>query len=119
MSLPLDLTGSQAVAMAAAVLVAAFVRGYSGFGFSALTIAFAALIADPRAVMQVVFFCELGMTLLQARGVLRLIDWRRVVVMLAGAVVVMPFSVALLARMGLDTARLAISGMILLMCGVL
>jgi uncharacterized protein len=119
MILPLHLTVAQGLAMAAAVVVAAFVRGYSGFGFSALTIAFAALIADPRAVMPVVFFCELGMTLLQARGVLRLIDWGRVLAMLAGAVVVMPFSVAFLAQVGLDTARLAISSVILLMCGVL
>jgi uncharacterized membrane protein YfcA len=111
--MPLDLSISQAAIMAVAVLVAAYVRGYSGFGFSALVVASASLVTDPRTVIPVVFFCELAMTILQARGVWRLISWSRVLVMLAGAAVAMSFAVALLARIGLDTARMAISGGIL------
>jgi uncharacterized membrane protein YfcA len=111
--MPLDLSVSQAVIMAAAVLVAAYVRGYSGFGFSALVVASASLVTDPRNIIPVVFFCELAMTTLQARGIWRLIQWSKVLTMLAGAAVAMIFAVALLARIGLDTARMAISGVIL------
>jgi hypothetical protein len=109
----------QIVALAAAFLVAAFVRGYSGFGFSALGIACAGLITDPRPIIPVMFLCELAMTTVQARGVWRLIDWRRVWTMLVGAVLSMPFSVSVLAEIGGDRARLAISVVILSFCLIL
>ena len=109
----------QFAALAATVLVASFVRGYSGFGFSALSIACASLITDPRPFIPVMFLCELSMTIVQARGVWRLIDWRRVVTMLVGAAVTMPFSVYILAEIGLDRARLAISVVILSFCLIL
>lgn len=110
------LSAAQIAALAAAFLVAAFVRGYSGFGFSALMVASAAVIADPRPFVPVMFLCELSMTLVQARGVWRDVDWRRVLAMLAGAAVAMPFAVTVLAEMGLDRARQVISAMILLFC---
>lgn len=110
------LSAAQIAALATAFFVAAFVRGYSGFGFSALMIASSGLIADPRPFIPVAILCELSMTLLQARGVWARIDWRRALTMLAGAALVMPFSVSLLAHFGLSAARLAISAAILIFC---
>lgn len=115
----MDLSAAQIVALAAAFFVAAFVRGYSGFGFSALMIASSGLIADPRPFVPVAILCELTMTLVQARGVWSLIDWRRVLTMVAGAAVVMPFAISALARVGVDAARLAISSVILVFCVLL
>ncbi len=119
MLLPLGLSMVQAAAMAAAVLIAAFVRGYSGFGFSALVVAFAGVVADPRGFVPVVILCELSMTLIQARGLRGHIDWRRVWAMLLGAALAMPLSVTVLARVGVEPARLAISAFILVICAVL
>ncbi len=99
-------------AMAAIFLIAAFIRGYSGFGFSALSIAGLGLLMDPRPLIPVMFIVELSLTVLQARGVWAQIDWRRVLTMLVGAAVAMPFSVSILARIGPDPARLVISGAI-------
>jgi hypothetical protein len=114
-----DLSAAQIVALAAAFFVAAFVRGYSGFGFSALMIACSGLITDPRPFVPVAVLCELTMTLIQARGVWTLIDWRRVLTMLAGAAIAMPFAISFLARIGVDLARLAISATILVFCLIL
>lgn len=106
----------QIAALGLAFFAAAFVRGYSGFGFSALMVASAGLIADPRPFVPVMFLCELSMTLVQARGVLGHVDWRRVLTMLAGAALAMPIAVSVLAGIGVDRARLAISLTILCFC---
>ncbi|NBO21294.1 MAG: hypothetical protein EBU97_05035, partial [Rhodobacteraceae bacterium] len=49
--------------MGFAILLAAFVRGYSGFGFSALTIAASSLVTNPLHFVAVVTVCEAVSTL--------------------------------------------------------
>ena len=115
MPLPLGLAPWAAGALGLAFLAAAFVRGYSGFGFSALVVAFGGLLTNPVLLVPVVILCEIAMTLVQSRGIGNQIDWRRVWPMLAGAAVAMPVSVTLLARVGEGPARLAISLLILAM----
>jgi uncharacterized membrane protein YfcA len=102
--------------VALTVLGAAWVRGYSGFGFSALVITSAGLVTNPVGLIPVLMMCEVVMTAGQARGLRHAIDWRRTLGLLAGAAVAMPFSIALLARLGADAARLAISLTVLVIC---
>ncbi len=101
--------------MAAALLGAAFVRGYSGFGFSAIFIAFAALFTNPVPLIPVVFMCEIAMTAFQARGIRPHIDWRRALTLLAGAALATIPSIYVMARLSEDAARLTISTLILLL----
>ncbi len=54
--------------MAAATLVAAFVRGYSGFGYSALVIAASSLVTNPLNFVAVVVLLEFAMSLQAWRG---------------------------------------------------
>jgi uncharacterized protein len=117
--LPFDLGPDTAAALAIALLGAAFVRGYSGFGFSAIFIAFAALLTNPLPLIPVVFLCEILMTAFQARGMRGHIAWRRVSWLLAGAAIALPFSVAVLLSVGESTARVAISAVIGVMALVL
>ena len=116
---PLGLEVWQAAWLALSVLGAAWVRGYSGFGFSALVITSAALVMDPVPLVATLVMCEIALSLGQARGVRGQVDWRRTWTMLAGAAVVMPFSFALVARMGEDVARIAIAGLVLVLCLVM
>jgi uncharacterized membrane protein YfcA len=117
--LPFDLGPGTAAALAIALLGAAFVRGYSGFGFSAIFIAFAALVTNPLPLIPVVFACEILMTVFQARGIRGYVDWRRVLYMLCGAAIALPFSVTVMLSVGTDTARIVISAIILVMSLVL
>ena len=114
--LPLSLVPWQAAVVACAVFGAAWVRGYSGFGFSALVIASAGLVTNPLHLIPVVMMCEVLMTAGEMRGLRAWVDWRRTAAMLAGAALAMPFSIALLSRLGEDAARLAISLMVLVIC---
>ena len=111
--LPLGLTSGQGGFLAAAMFVAAFIRGYSGFGFSAIFIILAALVTNPLPLIPVMFTCEIAMTALQARGIRKHIDWRRVVPLLIGAGLATVPAVAIMAKLGEREARLAISAMIL------
>lgn len=106
-------------ALSIALFGAAFVRGYSGFGFSAIFIAFASLLTNPVPLVPVVFSCEILMTLVQARGIRGHIDWRRVLTMTAGAAVILPFSVWFILSTGETTARLVVSAIVLMMSLVL
>lgn len=98
--------------LAAALLVAAFIRGYTGFGFSAIFLACATLFTNPLPLVPVVFACEIAMTALQAKGIARHIDWRRALTLLAGAAVALPVSVSVMLAVGAETARLVTSALI-------
>jgi uncharacterized membrane protein YfcA len=102
-----------AAIFAAGLLAAAFVRGYTGFGFSALFLAFASLFTNPVPLIPVLFLCEIAMTGVQARGIRGHIDWRRDVTLLIGAGIATPLSVWAMARLTPEAARLTVSGLIL------
>jgi len=114
-----DLSLAQLAALTIALVGAAYVRGYSGFGFSAIFIASASLITNPLPLIPVVFTCEIIMTAFQARGIRGHVDWRRAITMLAGAAIVLPFSVTAMLAFGADTARLAVSAIVLVMSLIL
>jgi uncharacterized membrane protein YfcA len=119
MILPFDM-GYPAVAfMAAAVLIAAFVRGYSGFGFSALVIASSALVTNPLNFVAVVVICEALMSVQAWRGAGKDVDWSRVWYLIAGAAVGLPLGLWAITSISVDAARAVISVYVLIMCLIL
>ena len=90
MTLPFDIGLWGAVWLGLATLVAAFVRGYSGFGYSAMVIAASSLVTNPLNFVAVVVIAEAAMTAQSWRGVGPEVDWRRVKWLLLGAVVGLP-----------------------------
>ena len=117
--MPFDLGLPAALWMGIAVFGAAFVRGYSGFGFAALIVSAAGLVTSPLYFVPVVVLADMVLTAQQARGIWREIDWRRVATLFAGALVGVPAGVALLTGLGIDTTRAIISVFVLAMCGLL
>lgn len=113
MGLPFEFGAGIAAYLAVALVAAAFVRGYSGFGFSAIFVVLAALVVNPLPLIPVVFICEIAMTAFQARGIRAHIDWPRVLALLAGSAIAIVPAVTVMVRLGEDGARLAISVMVL------
>jgi uncharacterized protein len=105
--------------MSLAVLVAGFVRGYSGFGFSAMIIAASSVVTNPLHFVAVVVILETAMSLQAAKGAGPDVDWRRVWLLLAGAVVGLPLGLWVLTSLPENLARAAISILVLTMCFVL
>ncbi|MEJ6396991.1 sulfite exporter TauE/SafE family protein [Yoonia sp. 208BN28-4] len=117
--MPFDLSLTHTAALSIALLGAAYVRGYSGFGFSAIFIAFAALITNPLPLIPVVFACEIIMTLLQARGIVGHVDWKRVGALLLGAAIVLPFAVSFILTVGEASVRAIVSAIVFIMSLIL
>lgn len=117
--MPYDLGPVALVWMGVACLVAGFVRGYSGFGFSALLIAASSLVTNPLNFVAVVVILETVMSLQAAKGAGPDVDWKRVLWLLGGAAIGLPLGLWVLTGVSEDTARAVISGYVLLMCGVL
>lgn len=117
--MPFDLSPGGAVFMALAFLVAAYVRGYSGFGFSALIVASSSLVTNPLNFVAVVMVCEFAMTFQQWRGIWRQVSWWRVVTLMIGASVGVVIGLWALTGIGVETARALISGYVLVMCAAL
>ena len=117
--MPFDLGFGAVVWMAVACLVAGFVRGYSGFGYSALLIAASSLVTNPLNFVAVVVILETVMSLQAAKGAGPDIDWKRVGWLMGGAALGLPLGLWILTGVSEDTARAVISGYVLLMCGVL
>lgn len=119
MTLPFEMGAGAAAYMAVAILLSAFVRGYSGFGFSALVISASGLVTNPLHFVAVVVLCEALMSVQAWRGIGAFVDWHRVWLLLAGAAVGMPLGLWALTSISEDAARAVISGYVLLMCLIL
>ncbi|MBA3908951.1 MAG: sulfite transporter TauE/SafE [Rhodobacter sp.] len=117
--MPYDLGPLALVWMALATIVAGFVRGYSGFGFSAMLIAASSLVTNPLNFVAVVVILEAVMSLQAAKGAGPAVDWRRVGWLMGGAAIGLPLGLWVLTGVSEDAARALVAGYVLLMCGVL
>jgi uncharacterized protein len=117
--MPFDLGVGATIWMAVAILVSAFVRGYSGFGYSAMVITASGLVTNPLNFVAVVVLLEFAMSVQAWKGAAVSVDWRRVWYLVGGAVVGLPLGLWALTAISENAARAVIAGYVLLMCGVL
>jgi uncharacterized membrane protein YfcA len=117
--MPFDLSLAGTVWMALAILIAGFIRGYSGFGYSAMVIAASGLVTNPLNFVAVVVILEAAMSAQAARGIAGQVDWRRVWLLLAGAAIGLPLGLWALTGISEDAARAVISSYVLAMCVIL
>ena len=89
----------------AVVLAGAVVRGYSGFGFSAILMTGLGLILKPAEIVPIAIALEVLASLGQAGQVWADIDWRRLWIILATGMAGNPVGVALLANLPADAMR--------------
>lgn len=107
-----SLSPATAATVVAALLVAAVVRGYSGFGFSMLAVSGLSLALPPARAIPIVFVLEIAASLHMLPGVWRQVDWRSLRPLVAGTLVATPFGVHLLATLPETPIRLAIAALV-------
>ena len=95
------------------VLVAGIVRGFSGFGFSALTVAGMTLVVSPVQVVPAVFLLEVLASLSLMRSIWRDIDWAWLKPLLTGNALAIPLGVWMLAGVPEAPLRATVSLVIL------
>jgi hypothetical protein len=100
----------------AVVFAAAAVRGYSGFGASALIVTSLTLVLPPAEVVPISLLLEIAASLGLLAQVWKDVPWRTMAWLLAGAALGMPAGFALLAALPADVMRVVISLLVLLAC---
>lgn len=105
-----ELVGLSEVELGAAaviVFLASVVRGYSGFGFSAVLVAGLAFFLDPVEAVPIAIGLEVLASVVQGRSVWDDIDWRRFAALLAAAIIGNPIGVWVLTTVDADGLRAA------------
>lgn len=95
------------------VFLAAMVRGYSGFGFSALIVISLTLLLPPAEVVPIAILLEIAGSLGLLKQVWKDIAWRTTAWLLAGAGLGMPAGFALLVHLPAETMRVVIALLVL------
>jgi len=111
--LQLSLSLWQLVPALAIIFGAAVLRGYSGFGFSSLTVTSLALFISPKLVVPAIFMLEIAASIHLLPGVFRQIDRRLLGQLLIGTAICTPIGVWLLAHLPEAHTRLMICLMVL------
>jgi hypothetical protein len=97
-----------------AVLLAATLASIAGFAFSAICgVMLLQIISDPVQVVQVMIVCSIAIQSASVAVLWRDIDWRRVMIFLAGGVVGLPIGVWLLLHLGHLWFKEAIGGLLI------
>jgi len=107
-----DVTGLAPLPLAFSLLVvffAAVLRGYSGFGFSALAVTALSLVMRPSAVVPVVLLLEVAASIHLFPAVRGHVDWRVMRWLLPAAAIAMPAGAWFLASLPAVPMRIAIS----------
>jgi uncharacterized protein len=97
----------------AIVFGAAIVRGFSGFGFSLLTITAMSLFYPPELIIPSIFMMELAASINLLPAIWKDIHWRSLVPLIAGTVIGTPIGVYLLSTMPPAPMQLALAVFVL------
>lgn len=96
------------------VFLAAVVRGYSGFGFSLLSITALSLIYPPAQVIPAIFLLEVAASLHLLPSIWRDVHWRSLSMLMAGALIGTPLGVHALANFPQAPMTVALACFVLL-----
>jgi uncharacterized membrane protein YfcA len=92
-----------------AVLVGAFIKGYTGFGASMVWVTSLSLVLPPLQVVPMVLMFEVATSIGLLRHVWREVEWRSLWLLLAGTCVATPLGIHALASMPADALRIALA----------
>ena len=101
-----------------AIFLAAIVRGFSGFGFSLLSITAISIFMPAREIVPSIFLLEVAASLNLIPSIWREIDWRGIAFLLIGYVVALPFGVYALANVPAPPMNIAL-GLFVIVTGIM
>jgi uncharacterized membrane protein YfcA len=101
------------------IFLAAIVRGYSGFGFSLLSITALSLIYPPAKVIPAIFLLEIAASLHLLPSIWKDVHWRSLAFLMAGALIGTPLGVYALANFPQAPMTLALACFVLLATALL
>ena len=106
------------LASSAVIFLAAIVRGFSGFGFSLLSITAISIIMPAREIVPTIFLLEVSASINMIPSIWRDIDWRGIAFLLLGYVIALPFGVYALANVPAPPMNVAL-GLFVIVTGIM
>jgi len=103
----------------AVVLIAGMVRGFSGFGMSAIMVLALALVLPPARVVPVAMLMEVAASLRMLPGTWRKVSWRLAGWLLLGSALGTPIGAYLLVHLPMPVMRTVLSIFVLAICTLL
>ncbi len=92
---------------------AAIVRGYSGFGFSLLSISALSLVFSPAEIIPSIFLLEIAASIHLLPSIWKDVHWRSLLPLTLGCLIATPLGVYLLANVPARPMQLALSAFVL------
>jgi uncharacterized membrane protein YfcA len=108
----LELSAAEAIFAACVLGIASFIRGNTGFGFSAVLVAGLAFVVEPVAAVPLAITFEVAASILQSRSVRHEIRWKDFWTLLIAAVIGNPVGVLILTTVDGDVLRGATFGVL-------
>ncbi len=109
----IDLQNWQLITSVVFVFLAAIVRGFAGFGFSALSITMLSLIVAPKETVPVIFILEIVASIHLLPGAFGHIDRKFLFPLILGVTISTPLGVTLLAHLSEEAMRLLLYPMVM------
>ncbi|MCP5086228.1 MAG: sulfite exporter TauE/SafE family protein [Rhodobacteraceae bacterium] len=100
------------ILLAAGTILGGFINGLTGFGFALMASGLWLQVLPPTQVVPLIVICMLTANLQSMPRVWRLIEPRRVLPLVLGGILGVPFGVWLLPQVPLDLFKLAVAGLI-------
>ena len=85
--------------LASVILLASFVRGFSGFGFSASSVSLLSFIIPPKEIVPIILLLEIVASFFMIPSIWNKINWKFVTYLMVGVVFGTPLGVSLLANL--------------------
>ena len=98
------------------IFVASVIRGYSGFGFSALTVSSLSFVLPPIEIIPLVFLLEIAASINMLPMVWKEVNWKILKWLILGNVVGTPFGIFLLVNINQEIIRFTISILVFFSC---
>ena len=95
--------------LASVILLASFVRGFSGFGFSASSVSLLSFIIPPKEIVPIILLLEIVASFFMIPSIWNKINWKFVTYLMVGVVFGTPLGVSLLANLEPKIMHLVIS----------
>ena len=113
------MTYATAIYVMICVFAAAFVRGYSGFGFSLLAITSLSLVLSPAEIIPPIFMMEILASISLLPGIWKDVHWRALGLLLAGCIIATPVGVWLLVAVPAAPMKIALAIVVLVAVALL
>ena len=115
----INLTAIQFIFFCLVILLASFVRGFSGFGFSASSVSLLSFVLPPKEIVPIILLLEIIASFFMIPSIWKKINWKFVFYLLLGVSIGTPFGVKLLSILKPNIMHLIISVTVLIFASLL